>query len=273
MRIQLFGWTIALKSDQLTHDKSGKNRGDRVAWDLAHQEALSIVAPRSEIRKIKLEATQRLLGDTIALSERAWQEPCRLPGWTRAHVATHLARSADAFVRSIDSVLTGRRAPMYDSDEDRDLALERGSERSGLDLQIDLDTSAGNLSERFDVLDSVPGRLTIEFSPGCFLRSDLLPLARLYEVVIHHVDLDCGFDVTQINPVTARWLLEWTVLSYQAPYGMAVRLVSDSGFTAVIGASNSETVITGPDAVLLGWLTGRLNAAEALDLPAQPQLA
>ncbi len=225
------------------------------------------------VRKVKLEATQRLLGDTIALSERAWQEPSRLPGWTRAHVAAHLSRNAEAFVRTVDSVLTGRRGLMYDSDEDRDLAIERGSERSGLELQIDLDTSAGNLNGRFDAVESVPGQLTIEFSPGCFLRSDLLPLARLYEVIIHHVDLDCGFDVTQINPTTARWLLEWTVLAYQAPYGMAVRLVSDSGFTAALGASNSETVISGPDAVLLGWLTGRLNAAEALDLPAQPKLA
>ena len=41
---------------------------------------------------------------------------------------------------------------------------------------------------------------------------------------------------------------------------------------AVLGASNSETVISGPDAVLLGWLTGRLSAAEALHLPAQPPL-
>ena len=23
---------------------------------------------------------------------------------------------------------------------------------------------------------------------------------------IHHVDLDCGFEVSQINPLTARWL-------------------------------------------------------------------
>ena len=186
-----------------------------MAWDLARQEALSTFAPVAEVRKIKLEATQRLLGDTISLSERAWQEPGRLPGWTRAHVATHLARNADAFVRAIDSVLTGRRGLMYDSDDDRELAIERGSERSGLELQIDLDTSAGNLSERLDLLDSVPGRLTVELSPGTFLRSDLLPLARLYEVIIHHVDLDCGFEVSQINPLTARWLLEWSVLSYQ----------------------------------------------------------
>lgn len=243
-----------------------------MAWDLARQEALSTFAPVAEVRKIKLEATQRLLGDTISLSERAWQEPGRLPGWTRAHVATHLARNADAFVRAIDSVLTGRRGLMYDSDDDRELAIERGSERSGLELQIDLDTSAGNLRERLDLLDSVPGRLTVELSPGTFLRSDLLPLARLYEVIIHHVDLDCGFEVSQINPLTARWLLEWSVLAYQAPYGMAMRLVSTSGFTAVLGASNSETVISGPDAVLLGWLTGRLSAAEALHLPAQPPL-
>ncbi|WIY81625.1 maleylpyruvate isomerase family mycothiol-dependent enzyme [Propionimicrobium sp. PCR01-08-3] len=244
-----------------------------MAWDLVRQAALSSFVSVDEVRKVKLEATQRLLGDTISLSERAWQEPGKLPGWTRAHIATHLARNADAFVRSIDSVLGGRRGLMYDSDEDRDLAIERGSERGALELQIDLDTSAGNLSERFDVLETIPGDLSVEFSSGSFLRADLLPLARLYEVIIHHVDLDCGFEVSQVNPVTARWLLEWIVLSYKVPRGMAVRLLSSSGFTAVLGAGNAETVISGPDAVLLGWLSGRLNADEALDLPAQPPLA
>ena len=39
--------------------------------------------------------TARLLGDTIALSDDEWRAPSRLPGWSRAHVASHVARQAD----------------------------------------------------------------------------------------------------------------------------------------------------------------------------------
>lgn len=239
-------------------------------WDIARQAALSAAAPIAAVRKHKVEATQRLLGDTIALSEQAWQEPAWLPGWTRAHVAAHLARNADAMVRSVDSVLMGRRGLMYDSDESRELAIERGSERSGLDLQIDLDTSAGRLNRRLNVLDSVPGDLMVELLPGALLRSDLLPLIRLNEVVLHHIDLDCGFEVTRVDPVIARWLLEWNALDADLANGQGVHLLSDSGLTFGLGTARAATVLTGTDAVLLGWLTGRLSTEQAIELPPSP---
>lgn len=243
-----------------------------VTWDATQQARSSALAPLAEVRKVKLEATQRLLGDTIALSERAWQQPSGLPGWTRAHVATHVARNADAFVRAVDSVLMGRRGLMYDSDEDRDLAIERGSERSGLDLQIDLDTSAGKLNRRFNVLDAVPGDLMVELNPGQLLRSDLLPLVRLNEVVLHHIDLRCGFEASSVQPMTARWLLEWNVLNFKPARGTSVRLIAESGFNAELGSTWPTTVVAGPDALLLGWLTGRLSPTESRDLPEQPPL-
>ena len=97
------------------------------------------------VRRRKLEATQQLLGDTIMIEEDAWHEPSALPGWTRAHVATHLARSADAFSRLAESAHYGVGMPLYLSDRDRFTDIERGAERRALDLQIDLDTSAGRL--------------------------------------------------------------------------------------------------------------------------------
>ncbi len=227
-----------------------------------------------DIRQLKLEYTQRLLGDTIALSERAWQEPARLPGWTRAHVATHLARNADALVRAVDSVLMGRRGLMYDSDEDRELAIERGSERSGLDLQIDLDTSAGRLSRRLNVLDSLPGDLMVELAPGLLFRADILPLVRLNEVILHHIDLDCGFDATNIQPRVARWLLEWNCLAIELLHGPTIRVESDSGFRCILpGAADETEVARGSDALLLGWVTGRLDAEASLSLPEIPVTA
>lgn len=224
-----------------------------------------------EVRQSKLETTQRLLGDTIALSERAWQEPARLPGWTRAHVATHLARNADAMVRAVDSVLMGRRGLMYDSDEDRDQAIERGSERSGLELQIDLDTSAGRLNRRLNVLDSLPGDLMVELAPGSLFRAGILPLVRLNEVILHHIDLDCGFEATDVQPRVARWLLEWNCMAAGIASGPTIRIESDSGFSCVLpGGGDGLEEARGSDGLLLGWVTGRLDPEATLSLPEIP---
>lgn len=242
-----------------------------MSWDAVRQALLCEAVPLATVRKYKLDATQRLLGSTIALSEQAWQEPARLPGWTRAHVATHLARNAEAFIRAIDSVLMGRRGLMYDSDEDRDLAIERGSERRGLELQIDLDTSAGRLNRRFNVLDSVPSDLMVELLPGQLYRAALVPLVRLNEVALHHVDLDCGFEVQQIDPAISRLLLEWNCLTAQVA-GPGVRIESESGFSYELGSAAPDAIVRGGDGLLLGWLTGRLRPEDALELPAPPYL-
>ncbi|HEX5383496.1 MAG TPA: maleylpyruvate isomerase N-terminal domain-containing protein, partial [Propionibacteriaceae bacterium] len=51
------------------------------------------------LRSLVRTATQRLLGDTILVTDEQWRAPSRLPEWTRGHVATHIARHADAICR------------------------------------------------------------------------------------------------------------------------------------------------------------------------------
>ena len=43
------------------------------------------------------ESTDRLLATAGALTGAQVAGPSRLPGWTRGHVLTHLARNADGF--------------------------------------------------------------------------------------------------------------------------------------------------------------------------------
>ena len=54
------------------------------------QAPLPVSATAAQLRSRKRDATQQLLGDTIAIHDDQWQLPSGLPGWTRAHVATHL---------------------------------------------------------------------------------------------------------------------------------------------------------------------------------------
>jgi len=126
-------------------------------------------ADLAEVRQLKMAATQRLLGDTIAISDSDWLGPTALPGWTRAHVATHLARNADVLRRYLMRLAS---RPELERD-DLVQALEAGSRRSPLEIQIDLDTSSALLNDSFDQVTAegwatpLYGRLTASRPRTC----------------------------------------------------------------------------------------------------------
>jgi len=227
------------------------------------------------LRTLMITATQRLLGDTISVPDEQWRADSRLPGWTRGHVATHLCRQADALVRIIQGARTGVPTPMYGSSGQRESEIEAGAGRSGLDLQIDLDTSAGQLSDVFEaVAQEAAWDAVVELRGGDRAPLRLLPLARLAEVVLHHVDLDIGMDVADVDQPTAEWLLEWLTFRLGSrPDFPRLRLVSDSGESRLVGNQGDAVEVRGGSAQLLGWLSGRSDAstvsgAEGVSLPA-----
>lgn len=228
------------------------------------------------VRQRKLEHTSHLLGETIRLDESDWQSPSRLPGWTRAHVATHLARNADGFARVVEGLLDRDPHKMYLSEEDRRRDIERGSERRGLELQIDLDTSASHLSA---LLDRVGERgreaweSMVELRAGLRMPLWLLPLARLNEVVLHRIDLDTGFTVDDLEDETADWLVQWTTLVLGDRADLPRLLIStDSGIKTQVGSFGTPVEVRGRSADVVAWLTERggserLHGAEHVVLP------
>jgi maleylpyruvate isomerase len=219
----------------------------------------TFTAPLETLRKRIQEATQRLLGDTIGISDDDWNRPSRLPGWSRANVSSHLSANADALAELIGEAVEGRPGGFYADEETRAEGVERGSGMTGLELQICLDTSAGRLERAMDAVDdwSAPVELL-----GRQLSLAQLPMARLSEVLVHHLDLDCGFDVGRLDPASARWLLQWTAFRYADAADLpALRLESTSGLTAELGTDGERRTLTGSDAALWGWLMGRTSAA------------
>ena len=216
------------------------------------------------VRHRKMEATQHLLGDTIRLSDAEWQSPSLLPGWTRAHVATHIARNANGLARAARGVINGAPQPMYESETERQREIERGSERTGLELQIDLDTSAGELNEMIDdMLALTEDRLAepVELRPNFSIPATLLPTARLAEVVLHRVDLGTGFTIDDVDEDIAGWLLDWVLLRLSTRIDIPrLRLVSSSGRVADTGTFGEVVEVSGDDRHLVGWLTGRSDA-------------
>jgi maleylpyruvate isomerase len=221
------------------------------------------------LRALLTTATQRLLGSTIVVTDEEWAGPGRLPGWSRGHVATHLARQADAFARLVEGATTGVPQSMYASPEARAAEIEDGATRTGLELQTDLDTSAGRLTEAFERLDRVEPPAVghaagwsapVELRGGLVVPARLLPLGRLFEVEIHHVDLGIGYEVTQIEPEVAEWLMEWIGFRARARDEFPrVELHADSGFTSTLGQVGPGLVVHGSAPALVGWLTNRLE--------------
>jgi maleylpyruvate isomerase len=98
-------------------------------------------------------------------------------------------------------------------------------------------------------------------------------LSRLLEVVVHHVDLDIGFEFDNVETPTAEWLLEWCAFRLRGREEFPkLELSSDSGFTMALGNAGEPIAVNGASANLLGFVMGRLDAsavrgAESLQLP------
>ena len=56
--------------------------------------------------------------------------PSRLPGWSRGHILSHLARNADALVNLLTWARTGTEKRMYASPADRADGIEAGAHRA-----------------------------------------------------------------------------------------------------------------------------------------------
>jgi maleylpyruvate isomerase len=213
--------------------------------------------PVADVHRWVADATQRLLGFTISISDDQWRRPSGLPGWSRAHVATHLARNADHLRAVVDAAAAGLPQPAQPTAEQRLSSLEAGADRDGLALQIDLDTSAGALQAAVD-------RVTDWSSPVVVhdrqVELATVPLVRLHELCVHTLDLDCGFSADAVDPGAAAWLLRW-VLELLADADLPALRVEGDSLAADVGGTGERVRVSGSDARLWAWLSGRLPAS------------
>lgn len=209
--------------------------------------------PASEVALWTAAATQQLLGYTIGLDDSAWHEQIELPGWTRAHVATHLSRGADHLAAVVSAAVEGRVSPEGPFRRQRQRELELGADRDGLEIQVDLDSSAGALQRSFESVSDweVPIRLHGRSGPLA-----MAALSRLHEVCIHYLDLDPDAGPDALEPAAAAWLLRWVLdlLADAPPTGVAV---SGETLSATVGQGRPTRTVSGTDARLWAWLSGR----------------
>jgi maleylpyruvate isomerase len=225
------------------------------------------------------ESTGRLLSSASKLTDAAAAAPSRLPGWTRGHVLTHLARNADGFRNLMHWARTGTRTPMYPSQAARDKAIEAGAKRSAADLTADLSQSAAAFAQAAAELPAAAWAAQVERRGEPFPAGDILR-TRLSELEFHHVDLGTGYPPGDWPAEFVADALPRVAGSFAGRADMtACRLVPDgwpdSFLVGLASPEPPDVVVRGTPGVLLAWLSGRaggtgLRVTGAAAVPVPP---
>ncbi len=73
------------------------------------------------------EAIDRVLASASKLSDEQMREDSLLPGWSRGHVLTHIARSGDGLRNLLIWAKTGEETPQYATPDARVTDIEAGA--------------------------------------------------------------------------------------------------------------------------------------------------
>lgn len=191
-------------------------------------------------------ADQRLRDSMNRLDDAACAAPSTLPGWSRAHVLTHLARNADAHTRRMAGALRGEDVPKYRGGaHQRAAEIAAGTGRGVGEIVADLVSSHDAFLDTCDRWLAA-GAPDVDHHGAPFLGQGSYPVTacpahRLREVEMHHVDLAVGYTPLRWDPEYVGWELP-----------------------ALLASAPQRTTAAG-QAQLLAWLAGR-DTADRLPL-------
>ncbi|MEU4520810.1 maleylpyruvate isomerase family mycothiol-dependent enzyme [Amycolatopsis sp. NPDC024027] len=212
------------------------------------------------IRKLDDEWARAIGG----LGEPELRAPSALPGWSRAHVLTHVARNADGLQNLLVWANTGVETPMYASAEARERDIEAGARRAAADLLADFVASAGRFEQYAAAMPDDAWAREARNRQGAPVTGAVVARMRLSELTIHLADLDRGYDLDRVlallGPLTED--VVQNAVTARGSHLPALRLATD-GFEWTMGAA-PKTTVRGSAGALLAWLSGRTDGA-ALD--------
>ncbi|OLT37269.1 hypothetical protein BJF79_30105 [Actinomadura sp. CNU-125] len=210
---------------------------------------------------------ERIAATLSALDDADLRAPSALPGWSRAHVAVHIARNADSLSNLLEWARTGEEIPQYPSIERRNADIEAGAGRNAAELVEDVRATAARFGELARGLPEDARDFTVRAMPGFAHPAWYAILRRWHEVEAHHVDLAAGYGPADWPDSYVGWAVRGTLadaaaLPRERLLGLAgYRItVTDLDESAVFGdASGAEASGTGR--AVLAWLSGRSDGA------------
>jgi maleylpyruvate isomerase len=202
-------------------------------------------------------ATDELLRGIDGLTDADVRAPSILPGWTRGHVLTHLARNAEGSTRLLIWARTGVPSYEYESHQARAAEIDRGAGRPAQVLVADVRDQAEAF---FAAADGMPARCwqrIVTFTGGHDVEAARIVPLRLGEVHVHHVDLNIGYRPADWP---APFVRDYLTMALPGLKDFPVRIeASDTG--RVHEVDGATMVVSGPEHAILAWLIGRSDGA------------
>src|SRR5271154_5257682 len=139
------------------------------------------------------DATARLAEASEGLTDEEAAAPSLLPGWTRGHVLTHIARNADALRNLLIWARTGGETPAYATPGTRDADIAAGANRGAAELAAGFRGWGAAFSAEAVSLTEQSWQAIVSLPDGVKFPAELILPRRLVEVELHYTDLGAGY--------------------------------------------------------------------------------
>jgi maleylpyruvate isomerase len=225
------------------------------------------------------DGAAHLRGLMTRLGDEAFATPSALPGWSRAHVLTHVARNADGMINLLTWARTGVPTPAYASVEQRNADIEAGAARSSAEIRADVMDSSDRLAQVARALSDEAWAARVRNVQGVEIPAVDVPWLRAREVWIHAVDLDVGASLADLPAPMLDELIVDVARSLGAKPEcppLRLRATDRAGHRTFGDGAGDDTEVYGTAAGLAAWLLGRskgrdLRTTEGTPLPVLPR--
>ena len=189
---------------------------------------------------------------------RALQSPSGLPGWTRAHLLSHVAANAAALGNLVTWARTGVVTPMYTSPEQRVADIAAGAALPASELVDRFERTAAELDDGWDRLTDDQWAAEVVTAQGRTVAASETPWMRAREAMVHAVDLDGGVGFADLPSDLCAALVTDIVEKRSTGGNPALIIVpTDAGERWWVHGDQDPVPVHGPLAQLTAWLAGR----------------
>lgn len=195
----------------------------------------------------------RLLALVAGLTDDNARGPSTLPGWSRAHVLSHIEGVSLALARQARFALKGELIDQYDGGRPaRDAAIEAGASRTAEELTHAVGAALAQARETWSAVGPQDwGR------PVRYRDADVAAVLAAWwrELGIHTADADLGYGSSDWSRDFCGHVLDY--LAPRTPQGIRLELTATDGPEKRVLGSGDTAAVRGALTDLTAWLAGR----------------